>query len=642
MRRLLLFLLATAAGSSAAHGQVVSEWRTPAGVPVAVVEVTGGDVEHFAALVPSAAAAPEAVAGFPVEVRPRRSGQLWAATVPSLSEQPALTDFLAAISRSGAASLVILGAVPAREMQAMGAAIDAVPARTAPRAPCVLAEGAVAERAGTDESAELAIALPPPDDPRSDLVPALLALLRSRLAAGFPDGRVSAESQDGCSRMVFRVPARDEHPRLVLRRLRQALAQLPTIPVSGDELARAVAASQERAGQTIVDGASVARELAERLAFGGSTAAAFATPALDAATIAEFARQVLSGHPGSATLLLRERRPETEPPRTLENGVEVTTSWIPGETGVVALALGGIAPRAGGEILTAAATAAVKQGWPAVVVEIAGVPTLAVAVPASGITDAIERTSESLSSARPVARDDLEADVSRSLGLADLLTAETLSVALALPPEADVGDEAVDKFFGGFASGRVTTGVAHAGPGLRWTVREGAPEIVGLVDLPPSATGLVCWQLLHERLARENGVRTAAFAPPGRLLLAVMSEGGADVPALDGRLAALWKGVARPASSNETAAAVRRALTTLYGDTARAAARAAAAAFLPSVPTQPELLEIDAARLNKVIAALPGWDALTRFARGAEPPPPARPARKGGVRKSPSPQRDRR
>jgi len=629
--------LATAASTPNALSQVVSEWRTSRGLPVAVVEIGGGDVEYAAALLPADAATPNNVAGFPVTVRPGPSMQLWSAAAPSLAAQAAVAEFLAALSRSGSASLVILGPVPAREIQALAPAIEAIPATASPHPSCMLAEGAVAERAAVLDAVELAIALPEPSDPRTDLVPALVSWVRTRLAPGFPDARVAGELQGGCARLVIRAPAHDEHPRIALRRLRQTLAQLPTVAVSSDELVRAVAACEERAGQALVDGAAVTRELAERLALGGSTVRAFSTPSVDGATLAELGRQVLSGHPGSATVFERERRLKEDPPHTLDNGVSVSTRWIPGETGVVAVALGGIAPSWGREVLASTAATASRQGWLAVVGEIVGVPTLAIAVPGGSITDAIERVAESLSSARAAARDDLEAEASQAIGLADSLTAEKISVALALPPEADVGSEAVEKFFGGFPSGTVTAGGAPARVPLAWTVGDGPPQLVGLVELPPSLEGLVGWQLLKDRLRPEDGVRSTALAPPGRLLLAVGAEGGDNVPSLDARIAALWKAVQRPASGAEVAAAARRTIESLYGDTAQAAARTAAAVFLPTVPRQEELLGVDAALVNRVIAALPGWDKVTRFARGSAPPPPAPSGAKPGVRKSHSP-----
>ena len=642
MGKACVYLAVAAASCAIAAAQVVSEWRTARTLPVAVVEVAGGDVEHFAALIPADATPPAAVAGFPTKVKPGRLSQLWSATVPSLAARPALAEFVSALSAGGSAALIVMGPVPAREVQAIDAAIEAIPARGPVRLPCVLAEGALGVRRGDPDSVELAIALPPPDDPRSDLVPALISWVQSRLVSGFSDARVAAELHDDCARMVVRVAARDERPRAVLRRLRQTLAQLPATPVSGDELGRALAACQTLSNQAAVSADPVAEELVERLALGGSAVRAFAAPSIDGGTMTEFAREVLSGHPGSATLVEQERRPQAEPPQTLDNGVVVTTNWIPGETGVVALALGGIAPRSGRDILAAAATAAAREGWPMALGEIAGVPTLAIAAPAPLLTDVMERLSESVSSARAVARDDIEAEAARASGLVDSLAAETVSVALALPPEVEVGTEAAGKFFGSLTSGRVSAGVAPAGPGLKWTVGEGAPQVLGIANLPPSAAGMVGWQVLHDRLIRETDVRATEFAPAGRLLLAVASEGGPSVPVLDGRLAALWKGALRPATSAEVAAAALQTLVTLYGDTAQATARAAAAAFLPAVPTQAELLGIDVKQVNAVIAALPAWETLTRFARGAPPPAPDPSGRKGSVRKSRSPQGEER
>ena len=638
MRRVWVLLAVVVASSTTVTGQAVSEWRTARGLPVAVIEVAGGDIEHLAALVPADAAPPPALAGFSTGLKPRRSSQLWSVAVPTLAAPSVLTEFLAALSATGSAALVALGPLPTRDIQQSSGALDAIPARAPTRTRCVLAEGGLAERLGTPEAVELAFALPQPDDPRSDLTPALISLVRSRLAPRFPDVRVDDEFQDDCARLVVRVPVRDDNPRAVLQRLRQALGQLPAAPVSGEEVTRAIAGCQARAAQVTVTGATAAGELAERLALGGSASGSFSTPSIDGTSITELARQLLSGHPGFATLVEQERLPSAGSVQTLDNGVEVTIRWVPGETGVVALALGGVAPRSGREILTTAASTAAREGWIAIVGEVAGVPTLAVAAPAASITDVMEQASESVSVARPSVRDDLEAEATHALGLSDALTAETLSVALALPPEVEIGTEAAQKFFGSFASGQVRAGTASVRRGLNWTVGPGAPEVIAVVDLPQSAVGLVAWQVLHDRLGLERGVRVTALAPPGRLLAAVASEGGTDVPTLDGRLASLWKSVVRPASSAEVSAAAQWTLAALFGDTAQATARAAAAAFLPAVPGQAELLGMDVAQVNEAIAALPSWDGLTRFARGAPPATAGQTERTTGVRKSRAPQ----
>jgi len=106
---------------------------------------------------------------------------------------------------------------------------------------------------------------------------------------------------------------------------------------------------------------------------------------------------------------------------------------------------------------------------------------------------------------------------------------------------------------------------------------------------------------------------------------------------LDARLATLWQGVRRPAQAAEVGAAARRVLAAFYGDAAQATARAAAAVFLPVVPTDAELLGLEPLEVNAAIAALPAWEKLVRFARGRAPQVAVPPPRKGSVRKSSPP-----
>ncbi len=631
----MLVLGVTLAAALPASAQVTSEWRTGRDVPVAVIEVVGGDVEHLAAVMPADAVPPAAIAGFPVEVRPRRGAQLWSVTVPSLLAPQAVTDLAGQLAASGAGAVVALGAVPARELQDALAALDAVPARPLPRSRCVLADGGVAVQLGSPDRVELVFALPPPDDPRADLAPALVAWVQTRLAAEFPDVRVESELQDDCARMAIRLAAVNEHPRAMVRRLRQRLAALTATPATAEEVARALAACQARAAETAVRGDPVARDLAERLALGGRVAAVLATPVVDAGTLAELARQVLGGHAGFATVVEQERRAQDEARQTLDNGAVVQLRWIPGEIGVVAVALGNVAPRAGHEVVAAAATAAARKGWVTTVRELAGVSTVAVAAPAAALTDVIEQVSDGVTSVRPASHDDLEAVVMRSLGLADVPAGEAFSIALALPADVEVGSEAAGKFFGSIPPGRVTAGAATGGPGLNWTVSADAPEVVGVVELPPTAAGMVAAQLLRDRLALESGTTTMLLAPAGRLALTVAAAGGPHVPALDSRLAGVWKKAAAPkTSAGEVVVAGREVLAAFYGDVAVATARAAAAAFLPLVPTQADLLGADPAEVGKVIAALPAWEKLARYARGQAPPVATPPPGKATVRKS--------
>jgi hypothetical protein len=615
-------------------GQATSEWRTTHDLPVTVVEVAGGDVEFLVAVLPTEASPPETVVGFPTTVKPQRGALLWTARVPVLLTQPALAEFVRTLATTGAAAVVALGPIPARELEVPLAALEGVPDRPLPRLPCVLADGGVEVRRGGPERVELSVALPGPQDPRYDLMPALAAFVRARLTAAFPEVQVENELEGGCARLVVRLPASTGSPSLVLRHLRQRLVSLPLATPTAEEVADALAACQARAARAAVAGADVAEELAQRLALGGSVAGALASPALDSATLAELARSVLGGHAGFATMVEHERRPQDERPETLEDGAVLSIRWIPGDTGVVAIALGGMDPRAARTLLTSAANAAADEGWATDIGGTLGVPTLAVAAPSAAIIAAMERVSDSLSAAQPAQSDDLDSEVAHALGLSQRATADSVSVALALPPAVDEGPEAGRKFFGSLPGAGVRTGSTLANPGLAWKVGGGPPQVVGTVEFPATVAGAVAGQVVQDRLARAGGVRTFQLVPPGRLVLAIAGEGTAHVPALDDHLADLWKGARHAATAGEVTAAARRLFAALYGDTAQATARAAASVFLPIVPGEAALLGIDAREVSAILAALPSWEKLARFARGRAPQVVVPPTHTRGVRES--------
>ena len=198
-------------------GQAMSEWRTTHDLPVAIAEVAGGDVEVLTAVLPAEASPPDTVAGFPAQLTARRGALLWSVRVPALLVQSALSEFVQTLATTGCAAVVLLGPVPARELEGPLAALEGVPVRPLPRVPCVLAEGGVEVRRGSPERVTLSLALPGPTDPRYDLIPALVAFLRARLATTFPDVRVESELEGACARLLVRLPAGQEHPRVVDR-----------------------------------------------------------------------------------------------------------------------------------------------------------------------------------------------------------------------------------------------------------------------------------------------------------------------------------------------------------------------------------------------------------------------------------------
>jgi hypothetical protein len=619
-----------------ALAQATSEWRTTHDLPVAVVEVAGGDVEVFAAALPVDASPPAAVAGFSTTLTPQRGALLWSVRVPALLARPTLAEFVGTLAATGTAAVVLLGPAPARDLREPLAALEGVPVRPLPRLPCVLAEGGVELVRGAPERIELSFAVPGPEDPRYDLLPALAALLRTRLRTSFPEIRVATELTGGCARLHLEVPAGREGARLLLGRVRGRLATLLTSPPTADEAAQAAAACENRAARAAVDGRGAAEELVQRLALGGTVAGALVAPALDPAALAELARGVLAGHAGFATVVEQERRPQEEAPETLEDGAVLAVHWIPSATGVMAIALGGVDPRVGRTLLAAAADRVARQGWSAAVGDILGVPTLAVAVPAAAVVAMMEQVSDAFTAAQPPAPDDLAAEVGRAEGLAERVTAESVSIQLALPPEVDEGPDAGRKFFGSLPSAGVRSGAAPPGPGLAWTVRDGEPEVVGVVDLPTTTAGLVAGQVVRDRLNGHDDVHTSVLAPPGRVILAIAAQGGAHVPAVDARLAKLWNGMHRPCTPAELGAATHRLFADLYGDAAQASARAAASAFVPHLPRAEDVLSTEPSAVSAALSKLPSWEQLPRFARGRAPEVVVGPRRGRGVRKSPS------
>jgi hypothetical protein len=326
-----------------------------------------------------------------------------------------------------------------------------------------------------------------------------------------------------------------------------------------------------------------------------------------------------------------------EAPTTLENGVVLTTRWIPGEMAVVAVALGGMAPEVGEGALQALGSAMTSHGWPAEWVTLAGVPVLAVVVPPDSLPEALEKVSGALAGATVPDTGGPAAQLAGAIGLRDKVTAETVSVALALPAEADEGVEAARKFFADLRSGGVRSTTTLANPGRTWTVTADVPTLETAAELPATSGGFLVGELVIDRIGGTPGISIREVAAPGRLYLQLHGEGDADVPALDARLAGVWQNARRPATAAERTMAIQRRLAQFYGDLGRTTARIAAAPFVPALPSDAVLVALPLEELNAALAALPAWETLPRFARGAAPAPP--PPKKGGVRKSTPPAR---
>lgn len=323
-----------------------------------------------------------------------------------------------------------------------------------------------------------------------------------------------------------------------------------------------------------------------------------------------------------------------EAPATLENGVVLTTRWIPGEMALVAVALGGLVPEVGESALQALGAVLTSHGWPSERVTLAGVPVLAVVVPPDSLPEALEKVSGALAGATVPDMSGPAAQLASAIGLRDKVTAETVSVALALPVEADEGVEAARKFFADLRSAGVRSTTTLANPGRTWTVTTDAPTLETAAELPATPAGFLVGALVSDRMGGTSGISIREVAAPGRLYLELHGEGDADVPALDARLAGVWQAARRPATAAERTLAIQRRLAQCYGDLGRTTARIAAAPFIPALPSDAVLVALPLEELNAALTALPAWETLPRFARGVAPPPAAPPPKKGGVRKS--------
>jgi hypothetical protein len=620
-------LVASAVLVRGAAAQAVTEWRTETGLPVAVVEIAGGDVEHLTALVPAKATPPTMIAGWPTAAAARPGALLWSLAVPATMAAQAAVELAGAVAATGCGAVAAVGPVPARELTGPLAGLAAVAGPLAARPACALADGRDEVVRGADERVELLLGVPQPADPRFESLPAVAAVLERRLAGSLPGVRAGIELRDGCWRLAVHPVVGDEAVRSVLRRLREAIAAAITAPVAEAELAAAAAPLRRGAVALASDGAAVGAELVERLAAGGRAAGALAPVVPGPAAVTELLRELAGGRAGTAVLTEAERRGRPEAPETLPNGVILSTRWIAEDTGVLALAFGSLDPAAGAPLTSALATRLASGGWNARPGEVAGIPVVTAVVPPDDVPEALEAATDALSAPLEPVQASLLGDVAAAIGLHDGVAAETLSLALALPPDAEEGVEAARKFLSQVVTGGVRSSGSPAGPRLAWTPDAAAPRLAAVVELPALPAGWLAGEVVAARAETELGARSRWLSPAGGLALVLVAEGEAHVPALDARLGAGWSRLRRPVAEAELEAAARRLYARLYGDLVAATARAAVSPFLPGIPAEAVLLAPDAAEVNATLAALPPWETLLRVARGAAPavvPPPVR------------------
>jgi hypothetical protein len=615
-----------------AGAQVVSEGRTSQGIPVVVIETPGGDLEHFALVLPPESRLPDRILGYPASVSALRGGQLWSVAVPALLAVVALDQVLPAIGERGCAAVVALGPVAAREFSSRMESLEKAPAYALPRPACVVADGAEDVVRGSPERVELTLAARGPTAARPELLTALAAWLQLRLASPFPGLRAQAELHDGCLHLLVVAPAADE-PGSTLHRLRDTLRDLVLAPPTAEEAGEVAAVLQRRAVRWAANGGAVAAETAERLAFALPAGAELTPPFVTGAVLEEAARSVLVGHAGAARVVEREARAASPSGQTLDNGVTVSWRWIPGEVAAIAVALGGMAPDAGTAAGQAVATAAASAGWAATVVDVLGTQVVAAALPGADVAAFMERAAGSLLAFKPRPSDGLIDAAAGALGLVPSPRAESTVVAMDLPVTVDDAPEIVAKFFTDLPAGEVSAATPPSGAMLTWSEAAGPARLVAIVELPSNTAGVVAGEVLSARL-RTAGLTARWLAAPGRPALLLAAEAPTDVPALDTALAASWAKARSKVDEEELRGAERSLVGRLYGDLLRAVARQAGGQFLPALPSPEALLATEGAEVNAALADLPSWANLRRLARGPAPSPPPVPASRG-MRESP-------
>ncbi|HPC84665.1 MAG TPA: hypothetical protein P5234_15300 [Thermoanaerobaculaceae bacterium] len=618
MRRFAV-LFALFAATTPAPAQTVSESRTSSGLPVVVVELPGGDLEHLVAVVPLDARPVERVADLSVQVTPLRLAQVVAVRAGELQLAAVARELLAGLRDTGAAAVVAVGPRPAREMSFLVTGAEDVPWRPLPRQRCPRVDGGLEALSGSPERLELALSLPEPTDVRLGAASALALWIELAVRGRVPGVRAAIDLSTGCARLILRAPAEHASPRAVLRTLRGELATLASRVPSPQELEAVLSASAARAGRLAVDTAGVARDLAEWVALGGVPSVLLSSGEADVTAISSLAGEVLAGHSGWGKVVEAERWSRPPARESLENSAILSVAWVPGELAVVGLALGGFSPRTGAEVLDRAAGAAADQGWATHRTEILGVPAVAVAVPAAACNEALELLVGSVQAAEAGDDEPLWGEAARALGLAAHPHAETVSLAAVLPLEAEEAAEAARKFLAGLPTGSVRVETPERQRRLQWTPSEGAPKLVAVVEIEGSTAGAMAALVLQSRAAAA-GLEARVLAPTGRLALGLAGSGEAHVPALDARLASAWPRLVRPVDGAELKALQARAGTVFLGDMAHAVARFAAQPFLAAELEERAWRAATAGEVNVVLGALPGWTGLLRFAQGVAPP----------------------
>lgn len=612
---LLLLLFWAAPG----FPQAVTQGRTDKGLPWAVVELPGGDVEWVALWLPPEASIPP---GW--EEGSGAWGRVGTVSAPALAAPASLAPALAGVSAAVAA--VFLGPVPRRELASALAALEDVRAHAAPRDPCPFADGAVTAWRRESEGFRWVFPLPPPWDSRFELAAAAAWVLEGRFRRSGFSGPVRVEGR-ACPTLVFHHQGEEARLKLSLAKARRGEL---SAAVSPEELSGFFERQRREAHRWAVDPRAVALAAAERVGWGRPLGPLFFPLEPSAKAVETLLEETLGVYAGQAELWERERRPLPFQKQTLANGAVLAFGPTAGDAAVLAVALSGLDAGSARAVVQEVAVAASGAGLPAQTVTVGGMAAVALVGSPEDVVEALEGLVSVLASAGGGSPSPWRSQVREALGLSGRAFGENLSVFLAVPEGGEELAEAAEKFLGAVPAGPVRK-LTRLASGLAWQAGDPPAEGVAVAELPATFPGLLVAEALGQRLAAQ-GVEVELHNPPGGLVLVFGGRGAETMAQQEARLAAAWE-TARLLTAEDLSRAWQALTRRVLGSAAQAAMRQALGGFLPALGS-PAWAAPEEQEVRQVVAGLPAYRQLPRFGRGpgeGSTRPPGR-SPQGGVR----------
>lgn len=579
-------------------GQAVTQGKTTQGLPWTVVELPGGDTEIVAAWLPPGAPVPagweEAQSPWPqVVVKEELAAKGIARLMESLEGLEA------------AVAVALVGPLPARELSGLLAKLENAKPAQPPQSVCSFTDGIVHFARADREGFALTLPAPGPEEGSWELSELAVFLAERRWQQLGFSGPVRWRAAP-CATVTL-----EDYREAPRKRLAQGRAMLGELgkPVEPFELEAYRSWKLRETARWAVDPKGVAVEACQRLGWGRALGPLFYPPQVSPKAASELMATVFGHFRGQATVFERERRATAPQSETLPNGVSLLLQPIAADFGLLAVAFSGVATQAAQELARSFTVEAVKQGYPAETVAVAGMVAVVVVANPSELTENLERLAM-LFSREAFPKDSLSAKGLQALGLGSRIAGENVAVLLQLPEGEEEVLEAAHKFLASLPSGSLVRG-GSLEPGLAWQDADAPAEIVAFCELPESLPGALLGQVLLRRLAAQ-GVNAHLTHQPGRLLLGFWGGGAESLQAQDAILERTWE-TARLLSAREILTAWPEFLRGLSGSTAKVAMRQVMGVFFSGLG---HLVLPEEEEVAGLLQRLPGYRSLPRWGMG--------------------------